>query len=647
MQNFFKRAFLSFSEKKIEKKNVEFHVSDVYTNLTQNDEPKPENPKIYQKILNFFKTEINLTILYLALLGMITSTLSMGIDWTIDNVEKTRLFLSSLTNFYFLNFLIWVVYTLTFAIFSVACVYYISEYSSGSGVPEMKSMIGGVIMDRYLSFMNLVAKTLGLICAYGAGLYIGREGPLCHIGGMVAYLIMKIGIFDKIAKNDSERRSMLAASTAAGVSSVFGAPFGGVIFSIELTSTFFPVQSLWKSLFTALCSSILFSIWRFFGIKGNHQYSQFQEHAFEPYEYVFYGLEGIVLGLLGAFFVYGSIRIYKFVNRSSLFKNKPFQTVCLLTLVTAFVSFNVDPGLKMSQNKLLGFLYNLPLDDWGVKNPFIHLVILSLGKYFLTMAAVIMPIPAGIFTPIFIAGACLGRLFGEILAFIFKFLGGTHINALGYSVVGAASLASGVTRTLSTSVIMFEITGQIRFLVPALISTIMALTVGNIFNKSFYAEIALIEGIPNPELPHLKIKGSKQEAKDIMRKNIDSIPKECHIKDLSEIIKSKHEYYPIINNLNEKILLGNVPLKSIDLVDFLKKEKVLFIGKDESKPELENEIVDYIEFDSSPFIIFEQTPIEKIHHLFSVLGLSYSYVVNQGKLTGLLSKKELMKNKRL
>jgi chloride channel 2 len=39
-------------------------------------------------------------------------------------------------------------------------------------------------MNRYLSFKNLIGKVLGLICTFGAGLSVGKEGPFCHIGGM-------------------------------------------------------------------------------------------------------------------------------------------------------------------------------------------------------------------------------------------------------------------------------------------------------------------------------------------------------------------------------------------------------------------------------------------------------------------------------
>ena len=40
----------------------------------------------------------------------------------------------------------------------------------------------------------------------------------------------------------------------------------------------------------------------------------------------------------------------------------------------------------------------------------------------------------------------------------------------GYAVVGAAAMAGGVTHTISTSVIVFELTGQITHILPVMVS---------------------------------------------------------------------------------------------------------------------------------------------------------------------------------
>ena len=58
---------------------------------------------------------------------------------------------------------------------------------------------------------------------------------------------------------------MLAIGAAVGVSSNFGAPIGGVLFSIEVTAAYFVVPLYWKCFFTAVTGAVvarvLYSWW--------------------------------------------------------------------------------------------------------------------------------------------------------------------------------------------------------------------------------------------------------------------------------------------------------------------------------------------------------------------------------------------------
>jgi chloride channel 3/4/5 len=45
---------------------------------------------------------------------------------------------------------------------------------------------------------------------------------------------------------------ILSASAAAGISVAFGAPIGGVLFSLEEASYYFPLKTLWRSFFCAM-----------------------------------------------------------------------------------------------------------------------------------------------------------------------------------------------------------------------------------------------------------------------------------------------------------------------------------------------------------------------------------------------------------
>ena len=48
-----------------------------------------------------------------------------------------------------------------------------------------------------------------------------------------------------------------AAACAVGVSSTFRSPIGGVLFSIEVTSTYYMVANYWKGFLAAISASLM------------------------------------------------------------------------------------------------------------------------------------------------------------------------------------------------------------------------------------------------------------------------------------------------------------------------------------------------------------------------------------------------------
>lgn len=82
-----------------------------------------------------------------------------------------------------------------------------------------------------------------------------------HIGSITATLLTKvITSFKGIYENESRNTEMLAAACAVGVASCFGAPIGGVLFSIEVTTVYFAVRNYWRGFFSAVCSATVFRL---------------------------------------------------------------------------------------------------------------------------------------------------------------------------------------------------------------------------------------------------------------------------------------------------------------------------------------------------------------------------------------------------
>jgi len=87
------------------------------------------------------------------------------------------------------------------------------------------------------------------------------QGPFVHIASITATLLTKvITSFKGIYENESRNTEMLAAACAVGVASCFGAPIGGVLFSIEVTTVYFAVRNYWRGFFSAVCSATVFRL---------------------------------------------------------------------------------------------------------------------------------------------------------------------------------------------------------------------------------------------------------------------------------------------------------------------------------------------------------------------------------------------------
>ena len=48
-------------------------------------------------------------------------------------------------------------------------------FCPGSGIPEMKTILRGVVLKEYLTFRTLIGKTVGLTAALGSGMPLGKE----------------------------------------------------------------------------------------------------------------------------------------------------------------------------------------------------------------------------------------------------------------------------------------------------------------------------------------------------------------------------------------------------------------------------------------------------------------------------------------
>ncbi|MFH4979861.1 hypothetical protein AB6A40_006570 [Gnathostoma spinigerum] len=172
--------------------------------------------------------------IFLALLGISMAVLSLGMDFCIEVLRKFHVIASDYIDAMGTTvgndvavFAVWSCYTVLLITMAVAFAHFVAPQAIGSGIPEMKTILQGVVLKEYLSFRTLISKMVGLTLSIGSGLPIGKEGPFVHVGSIVASGISHWArTFRPIYANESRSIEMLAAGCAVGVACTFSAPVG-------------------------------------------------------------------------------------------------------------------------------------------------------------------------------------------------------------------------------------------------------------------------------------------------------------------------------------------------------------------------------------------------------------------------------------
>ncbi|XP_053554964.1 H(+)/Cl(-) exchange transporter 5 isoform X2 [Bombina bombina] len=597
---------------------------------------------------------------------------------------------------YILNYFMYVAWALFFSLLAVLLVRNFAPYACGSGIPEIKTILSGFIIRGYLGKWTLIIKTMTLGLAVSSGLSLGKEGPLIHVACCCGNILCHL--FTKYRKNEAKRREVLSAAAAAGVSVAFGAPIGGVLFSLEEVSYYFPLKTLWRSFFAALVAAFtLRSINPF----GNSRLVLFYVEFHSPWhllELIPFILLGIFGGLWGAFFIRGNIAWCR-RRKTTKLGRYPVVEVLVVTAITAILAFPND-YTRISTSELISELFNdcslldsSKLCDYvsvandttntdilpdrpagsGVYTALWQLSLALIFKAVITIFTFGMKVPSGLFIPSMAVGAIMGRLLGigmEQLAYyhhdwpIFKgwcSQGADCITPGLYAMVGAAACLGGATRmTVSLVVIMFELTGGLEYIVPLMAATMTSKWVADALGReSIYDAHIHLNGYPfleaKEEFSH------KTLAMDVMRPRrndpaLTAITQDSmSVEDIETAIsETTYSGFPVVVSRESQRLVGFVLRRDliISIESARKKQegivstsRVFFTEHTPPQPSTSPPSLKLRSImDLSPFTVTDQTPMEIVVDIFRKLGLRQCLVTHNGRLLGIITKKDVLKH---
>ena len=365
---------------------------------------------------------------------------------------------------------------------------------SGSGLPEVKATLSGVVLYNSLMLRTLLLKPLALVLAVTSGLSIGKEGALVHSACCLAHQIAEskyIG-FNQL-RIEQRRVELMVAACAVGVVGTFGAPVGGVLFSIEITSSFYLVDHLVFAFFCATLS-LVWTSQLLLLIPGPPMSlslfkTDFSSHSCNALELILFALFGALIAALTSLLPH-AVRQAAALRKRLEVRFGGWTPLVLPPVVAAVCSasyFALDGGscgglYANGGGLLLPHLFDSHGHSGAAETTAEALQLLSptllqyaifgIGKLFLlTPASVVLATPTGVFLPTFVSGAALGRVFGLLVYALFPNSSLIDTALPGrFAVCGAAALTTAATGTLSTAVVTLELSGQLS-LQPALLVT--------------------------------------------------------------------------------------------------------------------------------------------------------------------------------
>ncbi|KAJ1306571.1 hypothetical protein OPQ81_007572 [Rhizoctonia solani] len=545
-----------------------------------------------------------------------------------------------------------------------------APYAFHTGIPEIKAILNGYVLDMFLSPWTLLVKGVGLALAVGSGLSLGKEGPLVHVSCCIASIF-----YDLISRskgNQAQKRRILSAAASAGVAVAFGSPLGGVLFGLEELDLFARAHIMWRAFVCAVLAAMTLQ-WTDVFANGNLVLFRVTEgtpwKGFELFPWMVLSVFG---GLAGALLI--RLNIAAAVHRhNSWVRDWPLMEVICVSAFTSLLSYPVA-FMRAQSSNLVGNLFAecdpTKPDYHGLCNVssmwqnIFGLTITSAFKLGLTAWTFGMKVPAGIFLPTIAIGATMGRAVGIIMqgwhrayptAWIFSSCApeGQCIFPGFYSVIGAAAMLGGVTRmTISLVVIMFELTGALSHVLPIMIAVMVSKWVADAFGKEgIYDAWIALHGYPFLSTTvDFRDQGQTAASRMLSLAHIVTINAHHSTVDELEHLLQTHTYrgFPVVDG---DLLVGYITRDKLQSAIASLAEQYpngvtpsdincTFVGRHSDSSYEEIDLSSSL--DPAPMQLRPAIPLQVVVSFFQKMSTQCVLFTNKGHLKGMMTKRDVV-----
>jgi CIC family chloride channel protein len=424
-------------------------------------------------------------------------------------------------------------------------IYRFAREAKGHGVPEVMEAValrGGRIRPR-VAFVKALASS---ICI-GTGGSVGREGPIAQIGSALGSTIGQA-----LNLSDERVRNLVACGAAGGIAATFNAPIAGSVFALEVI-----LGQLHSVYFGAVVISAVTADVIAHAFEGDLQAFAIPYYTLvSPWELLLYTLLGVLSALAALSFtrlLYLSEDLWDDIPLPEYVK--PVVGGVLLGVV-GILTFKLD-GFP----RVFGVGYDSITQALFGELTMRVTAALLLIKLLATVLTLGAGGSGGIFAPSLFMGAMLGEAFGQVAHQLFP---SVTAPSGAYALVGMAAFFTGAAHAPITAIlILFEMTGDYRIILPLMLATVVSTLVSRaISQESIYTLKLSRRGIHLQQGQDIDVMQGVSVG-EAMTTDVDVVTPDMSLQELAdEFARTHHHGFPVVDKSGD--LVGVVSIRDLD-----------------------------------------------------------------------------------
>lgn len=309
-----------------------------------------------------------------------------------------------------------------------------------------------------------LVKIFASAITIGSGGSGGREGPIAQIGAGFGSWLSEL-----LRLSASDRRILIAAGMGAGVAAIFRAPLAGALFAAEVLYRSAEFES--DVIIPAGLASVV--SYCTFGAIFGHWGSLFSIHPdlrfSNPWELGPYLILAIFMTLMATLYIrsfYGVTALFKRMPLARHFRPAVGAFLTAIVGVSLYLLLDRNPYALNVMSFGYGILQGTLDQHLNVTIPALVLLAVAFGKILTTSLTIGSGGSGGVFGPSMVIGGCAGGALGLLLKQSWP---GPVPPVGSFVIVGMAGFFAAAAKTpFSTLIIVSEMTGDYRLILPAL-----------------------------------------------------------------------------------------------------------------------------------------------------------------------------------